>query len=106
MADLRVKKRLVVGMSGASGAQLGVEILKEMQHLPEWETHLVISEGARRTIEEETSYQAKDVEALATKTYSVKILGQYSQRYFQDRGDGCHTLQYENRGGDCFRLFR
>lgn len=72
---LRSTKRLVVAMSGASGAQLGIEILKSMQMISEWETHLVISEGACRTIEMETQYQVKDVEALATKVYSVKDIG-------------------------------
>lgn len=74
-ADTLKARRLVVAMSGASGAQLGIEILKAMQIVPEWETHLVISEGARKTIEMETSYQVKDVESLATKTYPVKDIG-------------------------------
>lgn len=63
--------RLVVGMSGASGAPLCIELLKAMQTIPDWETHLVISDGAQRTIELETDYSLADVEALATKCYPL-----------------------------------
>lgn len=67
----QAKKRMVVGMSGASGAEIGVELLKAMRDFPEWETHLVISQGARRTIELETSYTVTEIEALATRTYAL-----------------------------------
>ena len=38
-----MKKRLVIGLSGASGAPLGIELLRGMQYFPDWETHLVYS---------------------------------------------------------------
>ncbi|WP_138494006.1 UbiX family flavin prenyltransferase [Paenibacillus pinistramenti] len=69
------KKRLVVGMSGSSGAEIGIELLKVMQHFTDWETHLVISEGARRTIEHETKYSAAEVEALASKVHALENVG-------------------------------
>ncbi len=69
MADPDSRKRLVVGLSGASGARLGIELLTQMARHPDWETHLVISKGARRTIDLETDYRVTQVEALATKTY-------------------------------------
>ena len=59
-------KRLIVGISGASGAEIGIQLLQAMQRQPEWETHLVISEGARQTIRLETAYSVEQVEALAT----------------------------------------
>ena len=37
------KKRLVIGMSGASGAILGINVLEVLKGNPEWETHLIIS---------------------------------------------------------------
>lgn len=65
------KKRLIVGMSGASGAILGIELLKVMKEYPEWETHLVISKGAEMTIAYETEYTLKQVEDLADKVYNI-----------------------------------
>ena len=66
------KKRLVVGISGASGAILGIELLKILKENPEWETHLVISRGAEATILQETTYKVEEVGALADKVYSIK----------------------------------
>jgi flavin prenyltransferase len=68
-------KRLVIGMSGASGAVLGIELLQAMRCFPDWETHLVISEGARRTIELETSCSVADVESLATVCHPLDDVG-------------------------------
>lgn len=65
------KKRLVVGISGASGAVLGIEILKILKENPEWDTHLVISRGAELTIPEETEYTLDDVMNLADKVYDI-----------------------------------
>ncbi|AKA68395.1 UbiX family flavin prenyltransferase [Clostridium scatologenes] len=69
------KKRLVIGMSGASGAILGIEILKTLKKYPDWESHLVISKSAEQTILEETNYKLIDVINLADKTYSLKDIG-------------------------------
>jgi len=69
-------QRLVVGISGASGAILGIDLLKTMrQEFPSWETHLVITEGARLTIAQETSYSIEEVESLATKCHSLENVG-------------------------------
>ncbi|WP_411681716.1 UbiX family flavin prenyltransferase [Clostridium thailandense] len=69
------KKRLVIGMSGASGAPLGIELLKIVREHPEWETHLVISKGAEETIIQETAYEPREVMNLADKVYSIKDIG-------------------------------
>lgn len=69
------KKRLVVGMSGASGAILGIELLKFLKENTEWEAHLVISRGAEETILQETTYKVKELGALADKVYSIKDIG-------------------------------
>jgi 4-hydroxy-3-polyprenylbenzoate decarboxylase len=69
------RKRLVVGICGASGAILGIELLKRMKQLAEWETHLVLSSGARRTIHLETSYSIEQVEALATAVHKLGDVG-------------------------------
>lgn len=58
-------RRLIVGLTGATGAILGVRLLKALKD-SEVESHLVISNWARRTIEHETPYTFKQVCELAT----------------------------------------
>ena len=65
-------QRLVIGMSGASGATLCIELLKAMRAFPQWETHLVISENAARTVEMETSVSLSEVESLATVCHPLR----------------------------------
>lgn len=63
-------RRLIVGLSGASGVVYGIRLLQLLQSLPDVETHLVISSAAHQTIRLETDYAAADVEALADVTYA------------------------------------
>lgn len=63
--------KLVVGMTGATGAAIGVRVLAALKDLGV-ETHLVISKWARATIQLETPYSVQDVIALASKTYSER----------------------------------
>lgn len=69
------RKRIIVGVSGASGAMLAIELLKQMQQVQGWETHLVLTDGARRTIVLETEYSAEAVEALATRCHAFSDVG-------------------------------
>ena len=57
--------KLIVGMTGATGAPLGVALLQALREMPNVETHLVMSTWAKTTIELETPYSARDVAALA-----------------------------------------
>lgn len=63
------KKRLVVGISGASGAIYGIRLLEVLAERPEIETHLVISRTARLVITQETDRTIAQVEALADHAY-------------------------------------
>ena len=60
-----MKQRLIVGISGASGAIYGIRLLEILQKLPEIDTHLIISKAAKRTIVLETDYKIDQVEKLA-----------------------------------------
>ena len=68
-------RRLVIGISGASGAIYGIRFLELLRGVPDLETHLVVSDAGRRTIAEETDWAVRDVEALATRKYSDKDIG-------------------------------
>ncbi|MCW7547696.1 UbiX family flavin prenyltransferase [Photorhabdus sp. APURE] len=62
-------KRLIVGLTGASGAIYGVRLLQVLQPVEGVETHLVISHSARQTLALETDYSLRDVQALADVVY-------------------------------------
>jgi 4-hydroxy-3-polyprenylbenzoate decarboxylase len=66
-----VMDRLVVGLAGASGVVYGIRLLEVLQDRADVETHLIISDGARRTIELETDLVPGDVEALADRFYDL-----------------------------------
>jgi 4-hydroxy-3-polyprenylbenzoate decarboxylase len=68
-------RRIVVGMSGASGAVYGIRFLELLRGVPDLEAHLVVSDPAKRTIVEETDWAVKDVEALAARRYDNKDIG-------------------------------
>jgi flavin prenyltransferase len=61
--------RLVIGMSGASGAIYGIRLLEILKGMPEVETHLVVTPAARQTIAFETDWKPEDVSSLADFTY-------------------------------------
>jgi flavin prenyltransferase len=62
--------RLVVGISGASGAVYGIRAL-EILRKSKVETHLLLTKAARETIRLETDYKPAEVERLATETYAI-----------------------------------
>ena len=68
-------KRLIVGISGASGAIYGIRVLELLRKVGGVETHLILSEGARATIACETNRTADDVRALADVVHSDRNLG-------------------------------
>jgi 4-hydroxy-3-polyprenylbenzoate decarboxylase len=68
------KKRIVVGISGATGPQYGIRLLQVMREL-DVETHLVISRASRRNIVLETDWAVEDVEKLAAVNYDVEDVG-------------------------------
>ena len=79
-------KRLVVGISGATGAIYGIRLL-EFLCKSDIETHLVVSRSAEKTIRMETSWTLEQVKALATVTYNMEDVGaDISSGSFQAEG--------------------
>lgn len=62
-------RRIILGMTGASGAILGIRLLEALQRA-DIETHLVMSEWAEKTVAMETEYTAEDVKALASVVHT------------------------------------
>ena len=70
-----VGMRLIVGMTGATGSALGIELLRELRGHDEVETHLVLSRWARAIIDLETGLSVSDVTNLADVSYSPNDQG-------------------------------
>jgi 4-hydroxy-3-polyprenylbenzoate decarboxylase len=68
-------KRLIIGLSGASGQIYGIRLLEVLRSDPEVETHLVMTNAARMTIAQETDWDPKAVEALADVSYRPADVG-------------------------------
>ncbi|MCM2971712.1 MULTISPECIES: UbiX family flavin prenyltransferase [Larsenimonas] len=66
--------RLIIGISGASGAIYGVRLLMLLRDTP-IETHLVMTPSAEVTLAHETDWKASEVKALADQCYSAKDIG-------------------------------
>jgi len=67
-------KRLIVGLTGATGAIYGVRLLERLREL-NVETHLVISRWGARTLAHETPYSREHIESLATVVYPPGDMG-------------------------------
>jgi 4-hydroxy-3-polyprenylbenzoate decarboxylase len=70
----KTPRRLVIGISGASGTIYGIRML-EMLRQTDIETHLVMSKSAEMTLVYETSYKPKDVRALASVNHPAADIG-------------------------------
>jgi 4-hydroxy-3-polyprenylbenzoate decarboxylase len=67
-------KRLVVGITGASGVILGIRLLEALRSMPV-EVHLVLSPAAKATIAQETTWKVSDVLALAQVVHNHADIG-------------------------------
>jgi flavin prenyltransferase len=65
-----VLKRIVVGISGASGVVYGIRLLEVLKTCAGIETHLILTDGARTTMKLETSAEPQHVEALADRAHA------------------------------------
>ncbi|WP_297122220.1 UbiX family flavin prenyltransferase [uncultured Enterobacter sp.] len=80
-------KRLIVGISGASGAIYGVRLLQVLRDVKDVETHLVMSQAARQTLSLETDFSLRDVQALADVVHDARdIAASISSGSFKTAG--------------------
>ncbi|MEO3739606.1 3-octaprenyl-4hydroxybenzoate decarboxylase [Kosakonia oryzendophytica] len=80
-------KRLIVGISGASGAIYGVRLLQVLRDVAEVETHLVMSQAARQTLSLETDFSLRDVQSLANVVHDARdIAASISSGSFKTAG--------------------
>lgn len=68
-------ERLIVGVSGASGAPLAVELLRQLAAHPEIETHLVVSRGAELTLRQECGMALSELKDLAGVFHENDAIG-------------------------------
>ena len=68
-------RRLIVGLSGATGAIYGIRILQFLSKVKDVETHLVLTRAAKMTIQVETPHSIKEVESMADVVYDINNIG-------------------------------
>ena len=74
-SDAAPPRRLVVGLTGSSAPQLGLALLRALHDIADVETHLVVSHGARLSLQLEAGVEVEEVEALADHAYPAGDLG-------------------------------
>ncbi len=70
-----MRRRIIIAMTGASGAVFGETALRILHGMADVETHLVMSDAARRTIAHELDATPADLEALADVVHDVRDIG-------------------------------
>jgi 4-hydroxy-3-polyprenylbenzoate decarboxylase len=68
-------KRIVVAITGASGAIYGVRALQLLRSIPDVESHVILTNSGQRTIAHETSYRPEDIRALADHLHNPRDIG-------------------------------
>jgi len=70
-----VKKRLIVGITGATGAAYGVEMLKSLGTLEGWESHVILTDAGALNLWHELKMKRRELEKLADLAYHPKDIG-------------------------------
>lgn len=71
----RASRRIIVAITGASGAIYGVRLLQVLRDVPGIESHLVVSDAGWRNVQEEHGMQRADIEALAHHVHGIANIG-------------------------------
>lgn len=70
-----MKDKIIVGISGASGMPVAVELMRQLHNNPDTETHLVFTDAAKRTMKQETGHEIEEIFDLADVIYDNKNIG-------------------------------
>lgn len=68
-------KRLIIGITGATGSAYGVRLLEELRAARGWETHLVLTDAGVLNAHQELGLKRRDIERLADRSYHPKDIG-------------------------------
>jgi len=68
-------KRIIIGITGASGTIYAIDLLEKLHQNPDVEVHLVMSTWAKKNLELETTYSLKQIQDLADHSYSINDQG-------------------------------
>jgi 4-hydroxy-3-polyprenylbenzoate decarboxylase len=68
-------RRVVIGISGASGTIYGVRLLEALQRQSDVETHLVVSRPGEKTLFQETGLTLNEIKGLASFWHSIDEIG-------------------------------
>jgi polyprenyl P-hydroxybenzoate/phenylacrylic acid decarboxylase-like protein len=69
------RKRLIVAMTGATGAIYGIRILERLRAMGGWETHLIVSDAGLLNAWEDHQLKRRDIEKLADVVHPVRDVG-------------------------------
>ncbi len=69
------QKRIIVGITGATGSAYGIRLLEELRALKGWETHLVLTDAGVLNAHQELGMKRKDIERIAHRAYHPKDVG-------------------------------
>jgi 4-hydroxy-3-polyprenylbenzoate decarboxylase len=93
-------RRLIVGISGATGAIYGVRILEVLAGIKDVETHLVLTRAGKMTIQVETTYSVKQVEEMADVVHDINNVGaSISSGSFRTEGMVIAPCSMKSMGG-------
>lgn len=68
-------RRLIIAITGATGAVYGVRLLQVLRGIPDIETHLIVSDAGVLNLHQELDMKRKEVEALAHVVHNVRDIG-------------------------------
>ncbi|QBY55691.1 UbiX family flavin prenyltransferase [Cupriavidus oxalaticus] len=72
---MTARQRIIVGISGASGAVIGVRLLQALARIDAVESHLVVSSSGALTAAQELGIRRSEIESLADVAHSVRDIG-------------------------------
>ena len=82
-----MKKRLIIGATGASGIPILIQCLKLVQEQKDFESYLVMTDSAKLTLEHETKMKVEEVEKLADHVLDSREIGAGPARdHFRRKG--------------------